>query len=299
MTPALRGHLAMLTFSASVAGSFSLGAIIANDIDPAALTVARFVLAAAILLAVAALGPGLRRADLVAPWRFGVIGGIYAVYFVLMFEGLKTAPAVATAAVFTLSPVLSAAFGWVLLRQGLSRRVALALAIGALGALWVIFRADLRLLLAFQVGRGEVVYFIGCIFHAALPVVMALGARRGGALASTGLAMLAGAVLLLPWGWGAIAATDWANLSPMVWGTLIYVAVFATTATVVLMQYASARLPAAKVMAYTYLVPSWVILWELALGRPVPPALVVPGIALTILALMMLLKHDQRTPQAL
>ena len=37
--------------------------------------------------------------------------------------------------------------------------------------------------------------------------------------------------------------------------------------TFVLLQFATLRLPSAKVMAYTYLVPSWVILWELALGR--------------------------------
>ncbi len=35
----IRGHLAMLGFSALVAGSFSLGALVANDIDPQAITV--------------------------------------------------------------------------------------------------------------------------------------------------------------------------------------------------------------------------------------------------------------------
>lgn len=34
---ARHGHLAMLTFSALVAGSFSLGGQVANEIDPAAL----------------------------------------------------------------------------------------------------------------------------------------------------------------------------------------------------------------------------------------------------------------------
>jgi hypothetical protein len=29
-----------------------------------------------------------------APWRYLVLAGLFAVYFVLMFEGLKTAPAV-------------------------------------------------------------------------------------------------------------------------------------------------------------------------------------------------------------
>ena len=34
----IRGHVAMLAFSALVAGSFSLGTRIANDIDPQAIT---------------------------------------------------------------------------------------------------------------------------------------------------------------------------------------------------------------------------------------------------------------------
>ena len=48
-TPAQSGHLAMLAFSALVAGSFSLGALAAPLISPAALTVARFGLAGALV----------------------------------------------------------------------------------------------------------------------------------------------------------------------------------------------------------------------------------------------------------
>lgn len=292
MTPALWGHLAMLGFSAAVAGSFSLGAMVANEIDPAALTLLRFVLAGTLLLVVAAFGPGIRRDDISAPWRFAVIGGIYALYFVLMFEGLKTAPAVSTAAVFTLSPLLSAGFGWLALRQRLTGQAALALGIGAVGAVWVIFRADLAQMMTFQVGRGEAIYFIGCVFHAALPVVMLMGGRRGGVAASSGFAILTGAVLLLPWGWRAAIATDWAGLSLLVWVTLAYISLIATSLTIFLMQFASSRLPAAKVMAYTYLVPSWVILWELALARPTPPLLVSAGVGLTIVSLVILLKPE-------
>ena len=69
-----------------------------------------------------------------------MLGGLFAFYFVLMFEGLKTAPPVSAAAVFTLTPVMAGGFGWLLLRQIMTPRMALALAIGALGALWVIFR---------------------------------------------------------------------------------------------------------------------------------------------------------------
>jgi len=43
-------------------------------------------------------------------------------------------------------------------------------------------------------------------------------------------------------------------------------------------------------MAYTYLTPSWVILWQIALGNGAPPAAVLGGVALTVAALSMLLK---------
>jgi drug/metabolite transporter (DMT)-like permease len=62
----------------------------------------------------------------------------------------------------------------------------------------------------------------------------------------------------------------------------------------VLLQYAALRLPSAKVMAYTYLVPAWVLLWEEAMGGGHPPALVLLGIALTAAALLLLLRPERR-----
>lgn len=286
-----RGHLAMLAFSALVAGSFSLGVLAAPQIDPGALSVARFVLAGVLVGAAALATTGLPRSAWAAPWRYLVLGGLLAAYFVLMFEGLKTAPPVSAAAVFTLTPVMAAGFGWLFLRQRLTGRMALALAVGGFGALWVIFRADLRALIAMEIGRGEVIYFVGCIAHAAYaPLVRKLNRGEPAVVFTFGM-MLAGTVLLTLYAGPAVLATDWAALPGIVWVTLVYVAVAASALTFVLLQYASLRLPAAKVMAYTYLVPSWVILWEIALHGAVPPGLVLVGVALTVLALGLLLKE--------
>ncbi|RSK31607.1 DMT family transporter [Rhodovulum iodosum] len=282
----------MLAFSALVAGSFSFGSLIANDIDPVALTAIRFALAGAAIGAAAALGPGLKAAHFRAPWRFFLLGGVFGTYFVLMFEGLKTAPPVSTSAVFTLTPVMSALFGWVLLRQVTTPRMALALAVGAAGALWVIFRADLGALLAFDIGRGEAVFFVGCIAHAAYtPMVRKLN-RGEPALAFTFGMMVAALLVLSLYGAGAVAATDWGALPGRVWWVLLYLAICASAMTFVLLQYAALRLPAAKVMAYTYLTPTWVIGWEIVLGHGAPRGIVLVGVALTVLALTLLLKND-------
>ncbi len=280
----------MLAFSALVAGSFSLGALAAPFVDPAALQAVRFLIAA-VLVGVAALATtGLPRRAFVAPWRYVVLGALLAAYFVLMFEGLRTAAPVSTAAVFTLTPVMAAGFGWVMLRQWLTGRMALALGIGALGALWVIFRADLDAILRMQVGAGEVTYFWGCVAHAAYaPLVRKLNRGEPAIVFTFGM-MVAGTTLLTVWAWPAILATDWATLPGIVWITLAYVAVAASAMTFVLLQYATLRLPAAKVMAYTYLVPAWVILWEIALHGAYPPVLVLAGVAMTGLALWLLLK---------
>jgi drug/metabolite transporter (DMT)-like permease len=295
MSPARQGHLAMLVFSALIAGSFSLGARVGDHITPIALNAVRFWLAALILLGLA-VGQGRTMRPLVtATWRWAALGALYAAYFVFMFEGLKTAPPVSAAAVFTLTPLMAGGFGWLLLRQRFTGRMLVALAIGGAGALWVIFRGDLARIAAFDLGRGEAIYFIGCVAHAMYtPLFRRLNGGTPLVVAALGI-VTAGGVILTVWGWPRLVATDWAHLPPIVWVTLLYTVLAATVGSTLLMQAGSLRLPSAKVMAYTYLTPVWVIGWEWALGAALPSAVVLGGVVLILLALALLLRDE---PQA-
>lgn len=298
LSPAAQGHLAMLLFAACVAGSFSLGALAANEIAPTALTALRFLIAAVVMGVLAALGPGLRRGHLAAPWRYPLLGGTFAVFFVLMFEALKTATPVSTSAVFTLTPLMTAGFAWLLLRQRTTPRMAFALSVGAAGAVWVIFRADLAALLAFAPGRGEAIFLAGCVAHALFTPMVRWLNRGEPALVSTALIMAGGALVTGLAGWGAIAATPWAALPAIVWIAAAYLGLVTTALSFFLLNFAAMRLPSAKVMAYTYLVPVFVIVWELALGGALPPVLVLPGILLAVGALVLLLKEEAPGPAA-
>jgi drug/metabolite transporter (DMT)-like permease len=282
----------MLLFSALVAGSFSLGHMIANEITPAALTALRFVIAAMILGVLVWRTCGVSRDDLVAPWRYLLLGGLMGAYFILMFEGLKTASAVSVSAVFTLTPALSAVFGYILLSQLVTSRIVVALGIGVVGALWVIFRADFNLILALDIGRGEGIYFLGCIAHAIYtPLVRKLNRGQSPVVLTFGT-ILGALVLALVYGFGDLIAMDYEGLRPIVWATLIYLGVLASALSFLLIQYSTLHLPSSKVMAYTYLTPSWVILWELALRHPLPPLMVWLGVVATILALCLLLRDE-------
>lgn len=289
---ARKGHLAMLVFSALVAGSFALGAKATPFMDPAALNALRFWLAAAVMAPMVLLRHGRpQRLIPPAPWRHFMLGALFAVYFVAMFEALKYTSAAAASAVFTLTPLLSAGFGWLLLRQRLTGRMALALAVGSLGAVWVIFRADLGALRALQVGKGEVIFLVGCVSYALYtPMVRRLN-RGESAVQFTLPILTAGAIVLTIWGGPALMRTPLAQLPAIVWITIAYTATFASAVTFMLVQYATLRLPSAKVMAYTYLTPSWVILWSIALGQEAPPLLVLAGFGLCVVALLLLLRE--------
>lgn len=284
----LRGHGAMLLFAALISVSFTLGHMAAPHIAPEALTAARFVLGALIIGALAA--PRMRRAHFAAPWRFPIVGGLLAGYFILMFEALRLTDPVSTGAVFTLTPIMSALFGWILMRQVTTPMMAVSLVLAGVGAVWVIFRADIEAILGLRLGPGERIFFVGCALHALYTPMGRLLNRGEPVLVYTFGGICGGLLVTLAWGAGEVVATDWLALPAIAWAAVLYLAVFATAGTFFLVQYATLRLPSAKVMAYGYLVPSFVILWEGLLGHGwvAPPVWL--GVVATVGALLVLLR---------
>lgn len=290
MTPSARGHLAMLMFSLLIAGSFSFGTRIANLMDPVALMALRFALSGVIAGGLVWAGPGFRRSHFAAPWRYLVLGGLFAAYFVLMFEGLKTAKPVSASAVFVLVPIMTAFFGFVLLGQRISGRIFMALLVGASGAVWVIFDGQLSNLLRFQIGRGEVIYMVGCVAHAIYsPMARKLNRGEPNSVYTLGM-IVAGFIFLFLFGLPDLAATDWRALPLTLWIGLGYLALFSGVLTFLLLNFASMVLPSSKVMAYTYLTPSWVVFQELALTGAVPHYAIMAGILITVMSVIILLR---------
>lgn len=287
-TQRLRGHAAMLLFALIISGSFTLGDRAAPFIEPAALTAARFILAAVIIGALAA--PRMRRAHFAAAWRYPAVGGLLAGYFILMFQALRLTDPVSTGAVFTLTPIMSALFGWLLMRQVTTPLMAASLVLAGAGAVWVIFRADIDAIMGLRLGAGERIFVVGCAMHALYTPLGRMLNRGEPVLVYTFGGICGGLLVTLAWGWRDVLATDWTALPPIAWGAVLYLGAFATAATFFLVQYATLRLPSAKVMAYGYLVPSFVILWEGLLGRGwvAPPVWL--GVAATVAALLLLLR---------
>ena len=83
------GHGAMLLFSLCVSVSYILGAMVANDIEPGAITAARFLIGAIVMGTLLFISKNLKKEDFKKPWRFLILGLSIVIYFVLMFEALR------------------------------------------------------------------------------------------------------------------------------------------------------------------------------------------------------------------
>ena len=286
------GHLAMLAFAWLISFSFTFGALVAGDIDPGVLTSLRFVVATAVLALVAKISGLSWRILLRNGWRWLIIGELFALYFITMFEALRVTTPVATAAVFTLTPFFAAGFGWVLIGMRANGVTLAALVLGAIGAVWVIFKADLSLFLALSIGTGERLIFFGVIAHAAIPALTRRPSSNSAALEAALGSSLGALIISSLYAGPEVIKTDFASLRPLVWGVALYLGLVTTAVTFILIQVAVPRIAPGKVMAYTYLLPSLVLGQSIVSQRQYEPALIYVGVILTLIALAVLVMQD-------
>lgn len=281
----LLSHLAMLLFASLIAGSFTLGALTVPYIAAAPLNAVRFALASVLMggfaLVVARQPLRLPR----APWRFGVTGLLTAIYFVSMFIALTMTLPVATSAVYTLVPLMTAVTAFFIVGQRSGPFVLLSLAVAGAGAIWVIFRGDVEALLRFDIGQGELIYFVGCVAYSIYAPLLRRYNRGETPLVLSFWTLTATALWIGIYGLPEILAVDWAHLPALVWWIVLYLAIGPTAICFFLIQFASQHLPAAKVIAYGYLVPAFVIVFEGVVGHGWVSLSVAAGAFVTVLGL--------------
>ena len=286
---ALAGHLAMLIFSLLVSVSFTIGALVANQIEPLAITAARFLLATIFIFAFFIVSSTAAISDLKYPIRFLLLGGMISIYFVTMFEGLKTADPISMSAVFTFTPIMAGIFDRVLSNRRLSLTTWASVIFGGIGALWIIFDGKYSNFIGLKIGFGEALFFVGCAGHAFYAALIPRLNRGETPLAQSFGTLLAATLILAFVGGNDILSTFWLNLSQEVWLTMFYLAIFATAATFFLIQFAATRLSSLKVMAYTYAVPFWVTSLEILLGHSTISTVLLTGGSIIFISLVLLL----------
>ena len=284
--PARTGQAHALAFLMTViiSTSFPLGEHITHGLDPAVLMCIRFILAALLMAPIVAWREGLALPTARSCLRYLALGAPLAFFFWCMFEALRYTSALNTSAIFTIVPGLSALFGALLVGERLGLHRLAALFLGMIGAVWIIFRGDPDRLIALDVTIGDGIFLAGCVgFGIYGPLIKRLH-RDEPVLVQTFWTLVAAALWLVPASNVKLWRTDWLSVEPLVWGGIVYLAIFSTIVTFFLTQYTTLRIGPTRVQAYSYALPAIVLLLDLALGKSAPPLMTIPGLAIVLVA---------------
>lgn len=291
----LRGHAAMIGATLLVATSFPVGAAITHGLDSVVLTLLRFALAAVLFLPIIVWRYGFHLPGPRDLLRYSLLSACLVGFFWGMFVALRFTSPLNTAAIFALTPVLTALLARAVLGARLGKAARVALPLGMLGALWVVFRGDIRALLALDLGKGDAIFFAATLAMAFYsPLIKRL--HKGEPMAQmTFWTLVTGSGWLLLLAAPRLSEVEWHAVSPSVYAGIAYLAVLTTLITFFTIQWCTTVIGPTKVMSYTYLNPLLVALITLALGAPALPWIIYPGFALTIAATVVLQRDRSST----
>lgn len=285
----------MVIAATLVSTSFTVGAAITKELDPAILTLVRFTLAACIFGPWVHFRYGLRFSTSLF-LRCALISGCLVIFFCCMFLSLRYTSALNTSVIFALVPSISGVYALFINGERLGRGQLLALICGMVGVIWVIFRGEPAQFLAMEWNRGDVIFLGGC-FAMGLYTPLVKLVHRGESMAvMTFWVLVTGSLWLLLFVGIKLPAVAWSEVPGFAWLGIGYLAVFTTIITFFLTQYAVPYLGPTRVMAYSYLYPGLVLLIDLALGHGLPPLRVMPGVFVVLAAMFILQsqKHNDR-----
>jgi drug/metabolite transporter (DMT)-like permease len=289
-------HGCMLIAAFLVSTSFIVGKAITPFMDPAFLTLMRFLLATVLFAPYVIFKFGPIFPGFTALFRYSLISIALVGFFWLMFLALRSTNPLNTGAIFTTVPGLAGLYSWFLLREKLGYSRILALLLAMTGALWVIFEGDLQQALTLQFNHGDLLFFAGCLSMALyMPLVKLM--HRGEPMAvMTFWIMATGCFwLLLLVSFHPPATT---SLPPpaKLWLGIIYLAFFTTIITFFITQWATLHLGPTRVMAYSYLYPPLIVLIEWFLHHDIPSGKTLIGILIIAPALIIVQWKDKKQP---
>ena len=285
-------HCLMLMASVIVSSSFTVGAAITHGLEPSVLLLVRYVVAVLCLAPVLLYNHGLAMPTARQLGGYSLISASTVGFFWCMFEALRYTDALNTSVIFTLVPGISGIYSAVFLKERLGSNRLWALFFGMAGALWVIFRGDLNRLLALQVNYGDLLFLAGCFMMAAYTPLVKRLHQQESMVVMTFWVLATGVVWLLLLSFQGLGAVNWQGVEIKVWAGIVYLAVFSTIITFYLTHIATLYLGPTRVMAYSYFYPAFVMVINWGFGRGLPPAIILPGVAVVTLATVVLQRES-------
>lgn len=207
-----------------------------------------------------------------------------------LFESLKSTTVLNTGTLYTLVPLITAILALFVFKEKIGFKKLLVYIVGLIGTLWVVFKADIGLMLSFSLNSGDYIFMLGavsmCCYCISLkllykddnPIVLVFCTLIGGSI----WMFLATMILNEPLNWDRIEGELFYHMAYLIIGT--------TIVTLFIYQKTTVILGPTKVMSYIYLNPVAVALLAYVVNAQSIQAVVIPGIIISAMATIILQK---------
>ena len=288
-------HCLMLIASIIVSSSFTVGKAITYGLEPSVLLLVRYVVAVVCLAPVVVINHGFALPSARRLGGYSLISASTVGFFWCMFESLRYTNALNTSVIFTMVPGISGIYSALFLKERLGRGRLWALFFGMVGALWVIFRGDIRHLLGLEVNYGDILFLAGCFMMAAYTPLVKRLHQQESMVVMTFWVLATGTFWLLLLSFSGLGAVDWQAVETNIWAGIVYLAVFSTIITFYLTHISTLYLGPTRVMAYSYFYPAFVLVINWGLGKGLPPLVILPGVAVVTMATVVLQRESKKS----
>jgi drug/metabolite transporter (DMT)-like permease len=287
----LQAHLYVLLATFLVAGSFLASENLAHALNPFSLTLFRFFVALLMLAPFILFKKNLRQQILKTLPRAMVISFFYSLYFMAIFEALKTTTVLNTGTLYTLVPLMTAVLAFFVFKQTIGFTKFLVYIIGLIGTLWVIFKADWQLFLSLSLNSGDYIFILGALSMCCYSISLKLLYRDDNIFVLVFSTLIGGCIWLFiammvfnqPFNWGVIQGQLLYNMLYLIIGTTIM--------TLYLYQKTTVVLGPTKVMSYIYLNPIAVAILLYVFRGETVENIVFVGVILSAAATLILQKN--------
>jgi len=287
-------NFSLLLWVSLMASSFVVSEQLLPYANPIASTALRFILATCLMM------PFVGKAFIHLMcreilWHYSIISLLLVLFFIGLFEALKTTTAMRTSVIYTLLPLISVVFTYFISKLVSSYKQVIAFLIGTFGAIWVLLAFSQEELMLNQWLLGDSIFLGACCCLALHVILIKKWAIAVPPTLGAFTITLLGSLMLLPFLilFGELPSIKWQQ--HQFWQVLLYLTLFTTVATFFLQQHLLKKVGPSRLLAFTYLVPCLVVIPQgMASFTQLYSAF--PGIMLTLLALYLISKQHHQVP---
>lgn len=286
MKSVLINNVILLFWVSLMASSFVMSAQLLPYANPIASTALRFIFATILMMPFIGRA-AIQQLNYKILFHYSVISLFLVMFFIGLFEALKTTNAMRTSVIYTLLPLISVFFSYAGLKILTPYKQVIGYLVGTFGAIWVLFAFTEQKFVVSEWTFGDSIFLAACCCLALHVILIKKWATDIPAISGAFYIMLFGSLLLLPL---FIFLGDLVNIAwqqPKFWQSLIYLTVFTTIATFLLQQYLLKKVGPNRLLSFTYLIPSLVVIPQ-SMSSISQLYSAIPGMMLTLLALYLI-----------